>query len=438
MSSEAVGNTQTQGEPKLEFKRIDVSFIYGYVSYNREKKTGETDDSQEMWVPVYNLNRSEDGFFMQNLILNEKCSLQHSNGVIDNVKLSASISKKRGDGGAGSLTIKVSVEAPDEKNLLDIKSVFQIMNLIPRSSKTPALNSLNHKLERSEYLSTLIKDKKYSSIFELFCDQLLKNQECWCELIHCDKKCDNQFEIFPIYNYSDSKIDPQIPYMLIEGVMPENFYTENFMEKHVKQGFEYEIGCLLGRWINPDYSEHLNIDYYKYYKDNDGFIGEENAFISRYRDKKTYIVFSPLLTLLFKSEKNYNPDIDVPAAELTTNSVQNYLEFSRSRLHHSLWLNKQLDRLVCKVARQETTSKILESKHSLNKLKIQVAKSMNNPISYMWDSVLGQEIPALRINNNIDNLEKETIKKLNLISELISDKIQNSQIYDFIEDIKSK
>ena len=213
------------------------------------------------------------------------------------------------------------------------------------------------------------------------------------------------------------------------------FNNRDFIDKECDfSKYTNEIGCLLGRWLDPNNRHHLNTDYYRHYKDNDEVIGKsDNVFISRYRDKKTFIVFSSLLTLILQSDKYNNKEAN-DAAKYTTNSVLSYLEFSRIRLHNALWLNKQLDRLVDEVEdvnKRKTTTELLASKNKLNDLKIKVAKSMNNLISYMWDTVLGQEIPSLKINKNVEKLENDTIQKLNLINELISDMIKSTQISDF-------
>jgi len=298
----------------------------------------------------------------------------------------------------------------------------------------------------------------FSSIFKLFRSLLYENQECWSELYlppfdkkECFKDCQKQPDttkpydtrkcnrFYPFYDI-ESKIDPQIPYMLVEGFLPEKFYEDVFINNLNKsqENYAQEIGSLMGRWLNFENRHHVNTDYYCYYQDIDAiFEKDTNVFISRFRDKKTFGVLSSLLTLILKCEFSNNDDAG-HAVELTTNAILSYLEFSRTRLHNALWLNKQLDRLVNEVDGKEKTSEILPIKNKLNVLKIKVAKSMNNPISYMWDSVLGQEIPPLKINRNVEKLENDTIQKLNLINELVADKIKSTQITDFSDFISNK
>ena len=446
----------------LEFKQIDVSFIYGYVNYNlresAELPPRDNNGFKEMWAPIYNLNRSDDDYRIQDLTKSKHVmkdvgiyitSTQSKDKPLE-AKLSASILRKiynpkektkRSKGGPGSVTIKISV-ASDGNFTID--TIFDILKLIPRTSSTldlpkeiefkdPVLNS-----QKKEFLTN------FSPIFRLFYELLRENQECWNELHkpdnkNCENPCGNCVEYHPFYD-EDTKIDPQIPYIFVEGYLPKDAYYKGFVDKRCDHSdYTNEIGCLLGRWLSSANTDQLNTDYYCYYKDNDEIIAKKgNAFISRYRDKKSFIVFSSLLTLILKckhSDKNTaNKDKDEAAdsaVDLTTNSVSSYLAFSRTRLHHALWLNKQLDELVNKVDDKEKTSQLLEVKKDLNKLKGKVAKSMNNPMSYMWDSVLGQEIPSLRINRNVEKLENATITKLNLINELIADKIKDSQISVF-------
>jgi len=458
-------------KPKLEFEKIDISFIYGYVNYNLWKDTPLPKESNfnKMWAPIYNINRSIDGFCIQkDLIADKPITIipKNNSEIRIPAKLSAQILRKRyndpkkirdTDGGPGCLTIKISVENSPE---LNTNTIYDILNLVPRTSSCPKLSVIEGleeyfnkpKIkELEEYLNNSEKTKNisnFSSIFKLFRSLLYENQECWSELYlpplekekcyeNClikpneTRKC-NRF--YPFYDI-ESKIDPQIPYMLVEGFLPEKFYEKVFInnEDNSQENYTQEIGSLVGRWLNFENRSHVNTDYYSYYQDIDAIIEKDrNAFISRFRDKKTFGVLSSLLTLILKCDYSDNDDAG-NAVELTTNAILSYLEFSRTRLHNALWLNKQLDRLVNEVDGKEKTSEILPIKNKLNVLKIKVAKSMNNPISYMWDSVLGQEIPPLKINRNVEKLENDTIKKMELINELIVDKIDTTQISDLSE-----
>jgi len=506
----------------LQFEKIEISFIYGYVNYNLHKSAGLLfkDDNgrigtmrkladapkvipyngfKEMWAPIYNLNRSTDGFCRQDLKIDgedEKTikitpkNNPKSTGIT--AQLSAHILRKRyekyetnpdgsyktnpdgtkqlkelkkTDGGPGCLTIKISISEKDNPNL-NTNTIFDILNLAPRTSISPNLFEIKELKEYFEKYEISKDVSKFSDIFKLFCNLLYDNQKCWSELYmppkdnECHKdclktdeenKCNRQCNgFYPFYD-EHSEIDPQIPYMLVEGFLPKNFYKKVFINGNNSQkDYTNEIGCLLGRWLNTENKGHLNTDYYGYYKDIDAaFVKEndKNVFISRFRDKKTFVILSSLMTLVLKCT-HFDENIEEKgriaaeaadnAVKLTTNAVLSYLEFSRTRLHNALWLNKQLDKLVNEVDEKETTSAILYYKNKLNTLKVKVAKSMNNPISYMWDSVLGQEIPSLKINRNVEKLEDDTIQKLNLINELIADKIQNAQILDYIDAIESK
>jgi len=488
MSTERVESTEKQVEPKLKFERIDVSFIYGYVNYNLRKSKPPPKESNfsKMWAPIYNLNRSSenDGFCIEDLIKDEPITIIPTNNHKEiTAKLSAYILRKRydtklqesrkTDGGPGSLTIKISVEPQEAK--FNTNTIFDILNLAPRTSairretteisdetKISEIKGLEH-FDKSD-ISTKISN--FSPLFKLFCNLLYENQHCWSELYEpheicgstnsSTNKCEQCKIFYPFYDIDCSKptdkfkTDPQIPYMLVEGFLPKEFYKTVFIDtpNEFQKNYTHEIGCLVGRWLNIDNRGDLNIDYYRCYKDIDAIIEKDrDIFISRFRDKKTFVVLSSLMTLILKC-KNFDKDTEEKdsiaakaadkAVRLTTNAVLSYLEFSRTRLHNALWLNKQLDKVVNNVDEQETTKEILESKNRLNTLKVKVAKSMNNPISYMWDSVLGQEIPSLKINRNVEKLENDTLQKLNLINELIADKIQNSQISDFEKRYNSK
>jgi len=480
MSLEVKENKTVQ----FEFEHIDISFIYGYVNYNhRKSKSLEPpieSGFKKMWAPIYNLNcsayvidnqeypeqkRPTDGFCLQDLITKHPIKIilksdKDNQKVIIPAELSAHILRKRfdeklwknlddknnreTDGGPGSLTIKISIKKSQVDAFNIDAIILDILQLVPRYSESEK----KFEIEGLEnFFKPLISDKvstNFSPIYQLFCNLLYENQKCWSELfIPPDKGCANPrcnqcATFYPFYDFT-SKIDPQIPYMVLEGFLPKDVYEKGYMSKgRDNSKYTNEIACLMGRWLDSNNIADIDRNYYRHNNDSEKIIKKDgkDSFISQFRDKKTFIIFSSLLSLILKCK--HNDDVKDKVVELTTNSVISYHEFSRIRLHHALWLNKQLDKIVDEVGEQKTTKEILVSKNKLNTLKVTVAKSMNNPISYMWDSVLSQEIPSLKINRNVEKLENDTIQKLNLISELISGKIQNSQISDFVEAVERK
>jgi len=410
-----------------------------------EPPKDESNGFDKIWAPIYNLNRSSDGFYVQDLkelIKDESIKVigkNIPNGI--NAKLSTHVLRKRHnsskpketDGGPGCLTIKISVESSQNKTF-DLKILHDILHLVPRVS-----DALPEDLSRIEGLEYFDKSEisgrvsRHSSIFKLFCNLLSENQKCWNELYlppheGCFEQCKSKCERFYSFYDPAHQIDPQIPYIFVEGFLPKEDFHKSFIAKNSDHSmYTNEIGCILERWLKTYNFEHLNLDYYSNYKNNDEMIDKDKGvFISRYRDKKAFTLFSSIVALLLKSEYDYN----VPAAEITTNSLLSFLQFSRVQLHNALWLNKQLDKLVNEVCEQKTIVKILQSKEKLNVLKIKVARSMDNPIYYLWDSVFGQEIPTIKIGRSVKQLEEDTIKKLNLINELIADKIGILQLLD--------
>lgn len=436
-------NSSSNSNKNLKFKRVDVSFIYGYVNYNlyksMEPPQDESNGFDKVWSPTYNLNRSTDGFYIQDLteelIKNETIKIigkYNSEGI--NAKLSASVLRKRynlanpkeTDGGPGCLTIKITIES-SSKDTFDIKTVYDVVNLIPRTTvANPEELSVIEGLEYFDKSEISGRVSRYSDPFRLFCNLLFENQKCWNELYlppheDCFQQCKSKCERFYSFYDPASLTDPQIPYIFVEGFLPKDDFDKGFMDKNSdKSIYTTEIGCLLERWLKTENRDLLNIDYYSNCRGNDEMVDRESgAFISKYKDKQTFTLFSSIVALVLKSEYDYGSI----AAPITTNSILSYLQFLRVHLHDALWLNKQLDKLVFEIDEQKTIGRMLPVKDKLNILKIKVAKSMNNPIFYMWDSVLGQDLPTTKINKNVEKLEKDTIKKLNLINELISDKI---------------
>jgi len=437
-------SSATNKNTSLKFKRVDVSFIYGYVNYNlyksMEQPKDESNGFDKMWLPTYNLNHTTDGYYVQDLMKDKSIKIigrSSPNGL--NAKLSAHVLRKRysqispkdTNGGPGALTIKISIESPS-KGTLDSKTVYDIMNLVPKTSTLP-----QEELSKIEGLEYLDKSEisgrvaRYSPAFRLFCNLLFENQKCWNELYFpphedCFEQCKSRCERFSSFYDQTSQTDPQIPYIFVEGFMPKEDFHKGFVDKNCDSSmYTKEIGCILERWMKAEHSNELNLDYYSKYGDNDEMIDKEKGvFINRFRDRKVITLFSSVATLLLKSEYDYGVFLSgVEPPLLTTNSLSRYLQFSRAWVHNVLWLNKQLDKLINEIDEQKTIGRMLPSKNKLNALKVMVVKSMTSPIFYMYDSVWGQEIPTKKVSRNVKKLEEDTIKKLNLINELISDKI---------------
>ena len=435
----------------LKFKKVDISFIYGYVNHNLyksiESPQGESNGFDKMWAPAYNVNRSADGFYVQDLVKNEPVKVfgrTSPNGI--DAKLSAHVLRRRHnpqniketDGGPGVLTIKISVEG-SSKQTFDVNTVYDIMYLVPKTS-TVFQGDLS-KIEGLEHLNKSAisgRVSRYSSIFRLFCNLLSENQKCWNELYlppheDCFEKCRSKCEKFYSFYDPESQVDPQIPYIMVEGFLPKEDFEKGFMNKNSDNSmYTAEIGGLLERWLRAEYHDHLNLNFYAHYESIDGMIDKEKGvFISKFRDKKVFTLFSSVVTLLLKSEHDYGTVFNgVEAPKLTTNAFLNYLQFSRAWVHNILWLNKQLDKLTDEVSENKILGKMISSKSKLNVLKIKVAKSMTCPIFYMLDSVWGQEVPTMKVNRNIRLLEEHITKKLNLVSDLLEGKMDVFQLSD--------
>ena len=64
----------------------------------------------------------------------------------------------------------------------------------------------------------------------------------------------------------DSTIDPQIPYVLFEGVLFKDDFQDAFINDGDQSIYTDFIGFLLGRWLDwENCKKQLNVDYYKLY-----------------------------------------------------------------------------------------------------------------------------------------------------------------------------
>ncbi|MBO6522271.1 MAG: hypothetical protein JJ971_00455 [Balneolaceae bacterium] len=412
---------------KLRFEELEIYFIYGYVNYNPNNDKEYIDEAPYTWAPLYSSITGENKFYRRK-IDKRTVSLQRieegiewSLGEVDIT--TTDIHQKKG--GAGVLTFKINVGVRDkEYNLNDL---FNILNLLPRTSfasennYTRILEADNQgDLDVLEKLSKVEGWEDYSDIFKLFATVLLSNHESWNELICPDKK--------NLYRYRENGIDPQVPHVLVYAKIERDRYEQNFLKKNNTHEFNKEIAGILGRWMKVQNIDQVNTDYYKYYPENDEVITRDGKFISRYRDSKSFILLSSLLTLDITSTYNY----EVPAQLVTKNSILTYLQYSRLRIHHALWLNKALDSIVNTLKENKSEDiKTITLKEEINTLKIYFANHQNNPLAYMWDTVLGQEIPRLNFHQRIEDLENTIKSKMNLIDGIISNvmTIQSSRRY---------
>lgn len=455
---------ETHVDYLLKFKRIEAYFVYGFVQQStEEEKSIETIPFEKTWSPTYYTNYGETKFNRWKSESINNLSVVSASGkeVLDNVEMEVFYVKNSiGDRVPGSLTIKLTVTSSEEAISLD--EIFCLLKLLPRT--TTAISKDYSKLQcnsnqleefltyskefvrknNSEKISCKnIWEEHFSDLFKIFVNSMFKFQPGWTELSSV-----TQSE--SLYEFDNHKLnDPQIPIMFLAGYQTPETFESNFWfdgstqdksnEADSSQDIKnhklaQEIGALISVWLDPKNKREVNVDYYSQYKESNTNL-KGNRFVSRYRDKKSFVVFSSLLTLDIICD--YDDETKKKATTVTKNSILHFLEFNKIRQHYSIWINKELDRLNARLRKHSGTEELIKDKEYLNGLRIDIVSSLNNPINYMWDSILGQEIPELISVNNINLLEKATDRKLNHISDIIKQKIEVSKSHEILNAIKN-
>jgi hypothetical protein len=238
--------------------------------------------------------------------------------------------------------------------------------------------------------------------------------------------------------------DPQIPYIYVFGKAPSSIYMQAFLEqgldfeikRKVRSQFTKDIAAILGRWLVEKNIPYASADYWE----KQGLI-QDGAFRSHYMNSLIFTTFCGMVTfsLCPDLDRDGVDEVDIETMKLvfkpTSQSILRCLEFSRMRWHHVLWLNRELDKLTQYIIREVETRGIFPYLRILMDLRSQAAIYLEDPLVYLWDASVGSEIARFLHTSIIEHLDRETIRKLEMVKQLINDRLDIVKTEDFIKSI---
>lgn len=467
----------------LEFTEFKVQMIYGFITEPKEnfeqwfsEKLQEKKPAMRSgWTPMYRF-KNEPTTVLQYRLPEETeyfitpPKIWQINGELCDisVKTGSWISLRKD--GAGAITVNFKVER--RNNTYDMKSLLALLLLAPRSLYGIKTTEEDEGFSAGSELTRLTRPKilipeainpntqaalqwvkpswaNFSSAFQLFINGMVKFLDSaegiveWSEL-ECpyNKDAENTESHNVVY---DS--DPQIPYMYVFATAPFSIYTEAFLEKgsdfiekrKAREKYTKDIAAILGRWLISENIGYASADYWE----RRGLI-QGNTFRSQYMNSLVFTTFSGAVTFSLKPDlataklqDDTLNDTSLRAMKLpftpTSQSIVRCLEFSRMRWHHVLWLNRELDRLIQSVISDSTTQGIIPEFERLIELRRQAAIYLEDPFAYLWDATVGSELAKFLHTHVVEELEKSILRKLNMVKQLIEERLEILKTRDFIE-----
>jgi len=303
-----------------------------------------------------------------------------------------------------------------------------------------------------------------SDIFMIFAESMLAFEKYYDGAIEWDE-CVSHHEDgttagnCSMYCIERLATDPQIPYMYVRGSMRPSTYKKCFLENVELNNGSYpgdrsfsdlfglgpsrtsrdnrigkEIGAILGRWVSDKNIDFVSEDYWRKL----GVLDEEGRPYSGYMNSLIFTAFSNFLAL------NIHPHVDDdliesnPALETvrmpikpTTTSILRCLELVKMRWHFAIWLNLRIDGLIEKTMKIETSQDMIEPFEELANVRMCVAQHLENPLLYVWDAEVGNQIAEFLQERIIKKLERGTIEKLSITEQILTTKKDRARSRDF-------
>jgi hypothetical protein len=236
-------------------------------------------------------------------------------------------------------------------------------------------------------------------------------------------------------------LDVQVPYMCVFATTPLDIYEKAFLERGndfekkrvARKAYSKQIAAILGRWLFEKNIPFASADYWE----SEGTV-KDGVFRSTYMNSIVFTVFSGMVALSILPDldnAHHLSDFNKKAMRLpfdpTCQSILRCLEFSRTRWHHVISLNRDIDELIKALDLCSGTSQVLEFKNKLLVLRSGTAIHFQDPLSYLWDATVGSKIAKFLHASIINSLEESTTKKLEMLDKLIEDRTAIAKIEDF-------
>lgn len=222
--------------------------------------------------------------------------------------------------------------------------------------------------------------------------------------------------------------DQQVPYFVVLATLPGLIYKMAFLEEGVKvqkkkmiarRQYTRSLAAIMQRWLSPHNARFVSIDYLESLN-----LLRDGAFVNKYTNSLSFITYTSTGTLCLRPEleSGYSHG-ELDPQEATYGSILHCVELSRLRWHHALRLNRQLDELTARVIRHNVTSGFDVFLAELMNIRAEAALHLLDPLTYQWDAAVGSDIAEFLQGSVIERIENECIKKLEMVKELIHERL---------------
>ncbi len=233
--------------------------------------------------------------------------------------------------------------------------------------------------------------------------------------------------------------DPQIPYFTVIISIPQLMYEKLFLEtedckeckRDARRKYTQHLAAILGRWLTPDNAKYISYDYLEAQG-----LTRDDAFMNKYMNSLSFVTYSPSVTLCIRPERSFKRSQTILARpalnpqEATYGSILRCVELSRLRWHQALRLNHLLDDLIQRVIQHKGTERFDDFVAEVVHIRAETAKHLLNPLTYQWDATVGADIASFLHGDVVERVEEECIKKLNMVKQLLHEKLDVSRVRD--------
>lgn len=222
--------------------------------------------------------------------------------------------------------------------------------------------------------------------------------------------------------------DQQIPYFVVLATLPGRIYNPAFLEEgaelqkqkmKARRAYTRPLAAILQRWLSPHNATYVSVDFLESLK-----LLRDGVFVNKYTNSLSFVTYSSTGTLCLRPElMNGHGHGELDPQEATYGSILRCVELSRLRWHHALRLNGLLDNLTERLIRHNVTTGFDSFLAELMSIRAEAALHLLDPLTYQWDAAVGTDIAKFLQGDVIERIEDECLEKLNMVKELIHERL---------------
>ena len=229
--------------------------------------------------------------------------------------------------------------------------------------------------------------------------------------------------------------DQQVPYFVVFATVPNSVYDHAFLETGAeysekilanRQKYTRHIAAILFRWLTPHNANFISLEFLE----SLGLLNK-GAFVNKYMNSLSFVTYSSTGAFCLKPQfENSHSSEELGPQQATYGSILRCVELSRLRWHHALRLSRLLDDLTKRVIRHEGTERFDNFIAELLNIRAEAAHHFLDPLTYQWDATVGADIASFLQGDVIERVEEECMKKLNMVKQLLHEKLDVSRVRD--------